>query len=76
MLVSCDTDFGRSWIILLNKIGTTIDSWGIPMCTFLADEYDYFSSRQNRLDIFIDISVFVLFCFLVIQESSMPHPIF
>ena len=40
MLVSCDIDFGRSWIILLNTIGATIDSWRIPMSTFLADEYE------------------------------------
>ena len=38
MSVVCDIGFGRSWIIILNKTGTSIDPWGIPVPMFLADE--------------------------------------
>ena len=35
MILSCDVDFGRSWIIILNKIDAITDPWGIPMSIFL-----------------------------------------
>ena len=41
MLVSCDIDFGRSWIMILNKIGVIIVPCGIPMSVFLADENEF-----------------------------------
>ena len=53
MLVVCDIGFGRSWIIMLNKTGTSIDPWGIPVSIFIADESecqafrDYLSPRQK-----------------------------
>ena len=60
MLVSCDIDFGRSWIILLNTIGATIDSWGIPMSIVLANEDQSpilaIIFHPDKTDIFIDIS--------------------
>ena len=38
MSVVCGIGFGRSWIIIVNQTGTSIDPWGIPVSMFLADD--------------------------------------
>ena len=34
-----DHTFGRSCIIMLNRIGAVIEPWGIPISIVLLDEY-------------------------------------